>query len=51
MTKSNGFNMLDVKKKNRSAILHLIHQNRSMSRKEMCITSRTDPGSYYFNHN
>ncbi len=35
MTKSNGFNMLDVKKKNRSAILHLIHQNRSMSRKEI----------------
>lgn len=32
---SNGFNMLDVKKKNRSAILHLIHQNKSMSRKEI----------------
>lgn len=32
---SNGFNMLDVKKKNRSAILHLIHRNRSMSRKEI----------------
>ena len=32
---SNGFNMLDVKKKNRSAILHLIHQNRRISRKEI----------------
>ena len=32
---SNGFNMLDVKKKNRSAILHLIHQNRRLSRKEI----------------
>ncbi|SCP97961.1 ROK family transcriptional regulator [Anaerobium acetethylicum] len=35
MAKTNGINMLDVKRKNRSSILTLIHQKPGISRKEI----------------
>ncbi len=42
---ANGINMLDVKKRNRSAILKLVFQNKSISRKEIAVTLGLTPAA------
>lgn len=42
---SNGINMLDVKKQNRSSVLQLIHTSKGISRKEIAAKLRLTPAA------
>jgi N-acetylglucosamine repressor len=45
MSKENGINMLDVKRKNRSSILNLIHQKEKISRKDIAVKLGLTPAA------
>lgn len=45
MSKENGINMVDVKRKNRSSILNLIHQKDGMSRKDIALKLGLTPAA------